>query len=977
MRLRLDGYLLREIIPPFFVALLAFLVFIGLELILSLSDALFARGVSAASLLRLLSYKLPNILTLAAPAGVLLATFLALARLASDRELLAFQALGYSLRRLLLPFFSFGLIISALSFGFSELVVPSAEARYRQELLTLLYRGPTPLIQEHVFFRGPQGELFYAERYTGEKIQGIVVYDLAGQLYPRSSFPAVITAREGLLSSGQLVLKEGRLMHFGSQGELTEILAFQELTLAVGQDLEDVILGGRTPSEMSTRELRQRIELLRKSGHDVRDLLVEYHGKLAVAAAALVFVLFGAPLGAILGHRGRATGMVVGFLLAAGAQALFLWARTLARRGFLPPALGGWLPHLVFGTVGLLLFCGADRLRFRGLLLFALWGVMAIGAPPFTELVAEELVVEQDGTAFLATDARLTLPEYTLTAHRLSLREGEGWILEAWGAEVSSPKTRVRAEFLRAQLAAEGTLLKADLQNFSGETTFSGPEKEETLHFSAQEGEVIFAEGAISQVTGKNVTFTTCPCPDGAPYLVWAEEFFFAREKWLFARNLRVHSFGYPIVWLPFYATRVGEESVPFLPEIGRSIWGWFFRWSFPWAVGQDAVGAFIFTVHPEVGRIEPVLQARWADGNFYLAQDRVSFWAQGKLLGEVWRVRGQYDTTGLLFSLTGRLGGWGLDVQAGLAETESSKYTRLPEITLRQNFSVLEGNMDLRVGFGRYQEGEAQGWRAGLSGTWNWSGEIHFARLQFPVGFGLDQYPGTERMYVFVRPNLSLGAITLWYEGRVTWGRSLFTFDAVPSSYQVGLSLSARERGLSQNLVLSWDLLSQTFLPARWNWKTSNFSLSLSLDMQALAFAQVRWEGTWQGRTWLVQLAGGRTGSTWEDLLVRGKIEGESWFVQGGLRLGFPGVYFKRLALSAEGVVTEAWSWAASWEFDFLTRTFVQAEAAVFRTFLGCLRVGLSVYPGGFRLSLDVPAFPEARVQFAPLDEGLRLGGL
>jgi hypothetical protein len=75
--------------------------------------------------------------------------------------------------------------------------------------LALLYRGPVPLVQENVFFRGPQGELFYVERYLGEKVEGVVVYDLAGQLYPRSSFPAVITAKEGRFSLASFSLGMG------------------------------------------------------------------------------------------------------------------------------------------------------------------------------------------------------------------------------------------------------------------------------------------------------------------------------------------------------------------------------------------------------------------------------------------------------------------------------------------------------------------------------------------------------------------------------------------------------------------------------------------------------------------------------------------------------------------------------------------------------------------------------------------------
>ncbi len=977
MQLRLDRYLLREILPPFFVALLAFLVFIGLELILSLSDALFARGVSAAVLLRLLSYKLPNILTLAVPAAVLLATFLALARLASDRELLAFQALGYSLRRLLLPFLTFGLVMSALSFAFSELVVPNAEAGYRRELLGLLYRGPAPLVQENVFFRGPQGELFYVGRYVGGRAEEVVVYDLAGRLYPRSSFPAVITAKEGSFSSGQLLLKEGRVLHFGPSGELTEILGFKELSFVVGEGVEEAILGGRTPGEMSTRELRQRIELLKKSGIDVRDLLVEYHGKLAVAAAAFVFVLFGAPLGAILGHRGRALGMVVGFLLAAGAQALFLWARTLARRGFLPPALGGWLPHLVFGTFGLLLFLGADRLRFRGLLLFALLGVMGFASPPFRELVAEELVVEAEGREFLATKAKLLVGDYTITAERLSLREEENWLLEAWEVDVAFSHSAVHAKFLSAYLTKDGVLTLARLQEFSGEVEFQGPEKEERLVFSAEDGEVEFKGGAIARVFGKSVTFTTCPCADYAPYLIRAEEFLLVPEKWLFARGLRVDSFGYPIVWLPVYAARLGEESVPFLPEVGNSPLGWFLRWSFPWSPTEGMVGAFLLTLYPQTGRVEPALWTIWDKGSLFLSRDRAALRFQGELLGEPWNVQGRYDAAGLSLFLSGRVQGWQVRAETGLLQAEATAYSRMPEVSLSRALKAFGGNLDLQLGFGRYREGEVEGWRAGLAGTWSWSTKILGFPVQIPLGFGLDQYPKAERVYLSLQPSLSLGPLSLWYQGRMSVGRSMFTFDAAPSQSQAGLSLQASARGWTQNLSLGWDFLTQCFLPARWALKGPNFTATFSFQVSPFSLSRTRWEGAFQGRGWSLRFSGGLSGSTWEDGLLRGQISGESWQVEGGIRLGLPQISIKRLALSAQGVWGSEWSWAAAGEYDFVSHSFVQFEAGVFRTFLGCLRVGLTVYPGGFRLSFDIPAFPAAKVHFAPLDEGLRLGEL
>ena len=69
-------------------------------------------------------------------------------------------------------------------------------------------------------------------------------------------------------------------------------------------------------------------------------------------------------------------------------------------------------------------------------------------------------------------------------------------------------------------------------------------------------------------------------------------------------------------------------------------------------------------------------------------------------------------------------------------------------------------------------------------------------------------------------------------------------------------------------------------------------------------------------------------------------------------------------------------WALRMAGEYDFPARKFVQLQAGLLRTFSGCLRAGVEVYLGGVRLTLEVPAFPQAKASFAPLDEGLRLGG-
>ena len=75
---RSDRYVLREMIGPFLISLFGLLLFIVLNLILSLSDLMVDRGVGILTLLKLLVLKLPNLLVLALPVSGLFATFLGL-----------------------------------------------------------------------------------------------------------------------------------------------------------------------------------------------------------------------------------------------------------------------------------------------------------------------------------------------------------------------------------------------------------------------------------------------------------------------------------------------------------------------------------------------------------------------------------------------------------------------------------------------------------------------------------------------------------------------------------------------------------------------------------------------------------------------------------------------------------------------------------------------------------------------------------
>ncbi|MFT5086788.1 MAG: lipopolysaccharide export system permease protein [Candidatus Latescibacterota bacterium] len=102
-------------------------------------------------------------------------------------------------------------------------------------------------------------------------------------------------------------------------------------------------------------KVRKDLRLIDNRQAQIDEFQVEIHKKFSIPAACLVFVLVGAPLGAIIRRRGAAVSV--------GISLAFFWiywmfligGEELADRGFIAPALAMWAPNIVFAAIGLLM----------------------------------------------------------------------------------------------------------------------------------------------------------------------------------------------------------------------------------------------------------------------------------------------------------------------------------------------------------------------------------------------------------------------------------------------------------------------------------------------------------------------------------------------------------------------------------------------------------------------------------------------
>ena len=103
LRTTIDRYVFKEILPPFFLALLIFTFLLVLPPVMDYLENLLAKGVTWGTAARILWTLLPQALGLTIPMAVLVGILIGLGRMSGDRESVALLACGVSPYRLLRP----------------------------------------------------------------------------------------------------------------------------------------------------------------------------------------------------------------------------------------------------------------------------------------------------------------------------------------------------------------------------------------------------------------------------------------------------------------------------------------------------------------------------------------------------------------------------------------------------------------------------------------------------------------------------------------------------------------------------------------------------------------------------------------------------------------------------------------------------------------------------------------------------------
>ena len=359
----IDRYVIREVLWPFSLGLIVFTFILIIPFLIEIAEQFISKGVSPAVVLQVVATLLPQALGLTIPMSLLLGLLVAFGRLSGDREFVAMQACGVSLMRLLRPV---GLLSvaawAATSYVLIE-AVPDANQSFREISFNIVAERAEGEVRPRVFFEDFPDLVLYVRDVPPEGgWNGVFMADNR-----QNQLPAIYLARSGRVvidrenRTVQMILQQGTRHTADSAGKY-EVFTFKDLILSVNPDRVFPRSGpARGEREMTIPELQARALELERQGHQSHGPRMEIHKKFSIPVACLVFGLIGLALGA----TNRRDGKLASFVIGVGVIFVYyvlLWLGTAMAKGqMVPPWLAVWLPNIVLGALGGLLFAWRDR----------------------------------------------------------------------------------------------------------------------------------------------------------------------------------------------------------------------------------------------------------------------------------------------------------------------------------------------------------------------------------------------------------------------------------------------------------------------------------------------------------------------------------------------------------------------------------------------------------------------------------------
>ena len=363
----LERYTLRAFLRPL---VFCFIAFCSLFIIMDLLDNLKDFQDAKTSLGRVVLFYLrmvPFIFVTVMPPALLLALLYSLTQMSRTNEIVAMLTAGKSIRQILRPIFVVVVTVSSVSMAANYYWSPRANGNRAAVVRALSARQQDSIMASAVLYSDPLTQRIwfvssfpFSLRDGRERLHGVQVREQDAEGRPKRT----ITASTAMWwQTGLWRFYDGQEVIY-RDGEPEEIKPFP--LDASGRSVLDLRGIKETPWKMVSFALQpdfmgvpEIVSYLKAHPKDPAEKLApfyaHYQHRFALSWQCLALALVAAPMGITFSRRGTVGGIAGSIFIFFAILFLSNFFLNLGKGSHMAPWLSPWMPHLIFGTLGLVL----------------------------------------------------------------------------------------------------------------------------------------------------------------------------------------------------------------------------------------------------------------------------------------------------------------------------------------------------------------------------------------------------------------------------------------------------------------------------------------------------------------------------------------------------------------------------------------------------------------------------------------------
>ncbi|MFN4219400.1 MAG: LptF/LptG family permease [bacterium] len=347
-----------EMIKPFFLGLVGFIVFLISEVMFILVDHVVSKGVDLLTVFKIIVYRIPAFGVVAIPVAILFAVINSITKLEAGFEITSMRILGLRFYNIVLPFILVSIFMTFLNFFLNEKIVPVTMKISEDIIKEKIIRAGIGFIQSDVFFKMPDGKIVIVRNVDKRSrvLNNIVISDVRVGVFSR-----IITSKRGYIENLAFILEDGFLIDIGKDGFVKTQVKFERLVIPFNLSFEDIIKELKNPWEMSYEDLKKEIEARERIGWKDNFLKTQFYLKFSLPISCVVVVILSLPLAVMFANRGKFIGLFISVFLIFFYYTLFSFFAALGKNGLVNPFIAAFGANFIMLSIGVFLIYLIER----------------------------------------------------------------------------------------------------------------------------------------------------------------------------------------------------------------------------------------------------------------------------------------------------------------------------------------------------------------------------------------------------------------------------------------------------------------------------------------------------------------------------------------------------------------------------------------------------------------------------------------